>query len=90
MKRLLSLLICLVMLGSMFPFTIFAGADGEAHALRFLCDGAAATVTVYDLTGVPVPVRDDGIHHLTPGTYFYTSVLHQTVSTEGYLHQEMS
>ena len=37
MKRFLSLLICLVMLGSMFPFTIFAGADGEEHALRFLC-----------------------------------------------------
>ncbi|MBR6848906.1 MAG: hypothetical protein IKM88_01540, partial [Lachnospiraceae bacterium] len=62
MKRFLSLLICLVMLGSMFPFTIFAGADGEEHALRFLCDGAAATVTVYDLYGEAIPVQGDGVH----------------------------
>ena len=47
MKRFLSLLMCLVMLGSMFPFASFAGAEGEPLPVRFVCDGAPVKATVF-------------------------------------------
>ena len=55
-----------------------AFAEDAALPLRFVCDETVASVTVYDPAGLPLPVGADGIHHLTPGTYFYSA------TAEGY------
>ena len=68
----LSLLLSLVFIITLFP-AAFAESGGQPLALRFVCDEAVATVTVYDLYGEAIPVQGDGIHHLAPGTYFYTA-----------------
>ena len=67
------------MLSGIFPGgAAFAEEGGDPLALRFVCDETVASVTVYDPAGLPVPVGAAGIHHLTPGTYFYSA------TAEGY------
>ncbi len=74
-----TLVLGLVLLAGVFPGgAAFAEGGGEPLALRFVCDETVASVTVYDPAGLPLPVGEDGIHHLTPGTYFYSA------SAEGY------
>ena len=71
-RRALSLLLSLIFVITLFP-AAFAESGGQPLALRFVCDEAVATVTVYDLYGEAIPVQGDGIHHLAPGTYFYSA-----------------
>ena len=71
-------LVLLVLVGFFPGGAAFAAGGGDPLALRFVCDETVASVTVYDLAGLPLPVGADGIHHLTPGTYFYSA------TAEGY------
>ena len=71
--RIFSVLLCLLMLGSMFPLGAYAEGTETAPAVRFLCDETAAQVTVYDSNGAALPTGADGLHHLTPGTYYYSA-----------------
>ena len=74
-----ALVLVLVLLAGVFPGgAAFAEEGGDPLALRFVCDETVASVTVYDPAGLPLPVGADGIHHLTPGTYFYSA------TAEGY------
>ena len=74
-----ALVLVLLLLVGVFPGgAAFAEGGGDPLALRFVCDETVASVTVYDLAGLPLPVGADGIHHLTPGTYFYSA------TAEGY------
>ena len=74
-----ALVLVLVLLAGVFPGgAAYAEEGGDPLALRFVCDETVASVTVYDPAGVPLPVGADGIHHLTPGTYFYSA------TAEGY------
>ena len=72
-----ALVLVLFLLAGAFPGGA-AFAEDTALALRFVCDETVASVTVYDPAGLPLPVGADGIHHLTPGTYFYSA------TAEGY------
>ena len=74
---LLALVLVLALLVGVFPGGA-AFAEDAALPLRFVCDETVASVTVYDPAGLPLPVGADGIHHLTPGTYFYSA------TAEGY------
>ena len=75
----LVLVLLLLLLVGVFPGgAAFAEGGGDPLALRFVCDETVASVTVYDPAGLPLPVGADGIHHLTPGTYFYSA------TAEGY------
>ena len=82
-KKTLCILMTAALLLSVLSGTgLTALAEGEPDAggtlaLRFICDGTDASVTVYDAAG-PVAVGPDGIHHLVPGTYCYSA------SAEGY------
>ncbi|MBQ7436712.1 MAG: leucine-rich repeat protein [Oscillospiraceae bacterium] len=72
-------MLVLALLVGVFPGgAAFAEGGGDPLALRFVCDETVASVTVYDPAGLPLPVGADGIHHLTPGTYFYSA------TAEGY------
>lgn len=74
-----ALVLVLLLLVGFFPGgAAFAEGGGDPLALRFVCDETVASVTVYDPAGLPLPVGADGIHHLTPGTYFYSA------TAEGY------
>ena len=74
-----TLVLVLLLLAGVFPGgAAFAEGGGDPLALRFVCDETVASVTVYDPAGLPLPVGADGIHHLTPGTYFYSA------TAEGY------
>ena len=74
-----ALVLVLALLAGVFPGgAAFAEGGGDPLALRFVCDETVASVTVYDPAGLPLPVGADGIHHLTPGTYFYSA------TAEGY------
>ena len=70
--RLLTVLLLVFLLLSIGPAAL-AEEGGEALALRFVCDETVAQVTVYAPAGLPVAVGADGIHHLTPGTYYYSA-----------------
>ena len=69
-----ALVLVLLLLVGFFPGgAAFAEEGGDPLALRFVCDETVASVTVYDPAGLPLPVGADGIHHLTPGTYYYSA-----------------
>ena len=70
--RLLTVLLLAFLLLSIGQAAL-AEEGGEALALRFVCDETVAQVTVYDPAGLPVAVGADGVHHLTPGTYYYSA-----------------
>ena len=66
------LILCMLMLFGLLAVNAFAEGENSLP-LRFVCDETVASVTVYDPAGLPVAVGADGIHHLTPGIYYYSA-----------------
>ena len=78
-KRLLSLLLTLVMLLSLFPVSAFADSE---QLVKIEGNVPTASVKVYDrdYPDTEIGCGGDGYYHLLPGEYFYTA----TEEIEGY------
>lgn len=92
LKKCISLVLAVILFIGTFPAYALADEGAEKTVrptepeellCRFLCEEIQAEVTVYAQDGTPVPVGEDGLHHLARGSYFYSA------EAEGYASIDM-
>ena len=92
LKKCISLVLAVILFIGTFPVYALADegagetvrpSEPEELLCRFLCEETQAEVTVYAQDGTPVPVGEDGLHHLARGSYFYSA------EAEGYASIDM-